>query len=85
MPSGCQCACHRFPGVAHLVACCAEPPYREAPLVIQELSEALNEKCRDCTHERWQHLPAEQRWCSGVSHVEDNVFDCTCQEFVEPS
>ena len=26
---GCGCACHRWPGVKHFVACCEAPPFTE--------------------------------------------------------
>lgn len=29
LPVECGCACHRHPGVKHIMACCTAPPYTD--------------------------------------------------------
>lgn len=31
VPEGCQCTCHRYPGVSHIRACCEQPTYYHRP------------------------------------------------------
>lgn len=31
VPEGCQCMCHRYPGVSHIRACCEQPTYYHPP------------------------------------------------------